>query len=81
MDVGLLPGSELEFGGGYCTVLDEDGDAYWTWFEVGKSGTFDWKVMGGTGKYAGSSGSGVTTATKFHVDGTATFRIEGRSKS
>ncbi len=28
LDAGILAGSELEFGAGYCTVLDEDGDAY-----------------------------------------------------
>ncbi len=33
--------------------------------------------MGGTGKFTGSTGEGVTTAVKFHVDGTATFKIEG----
>ncbi len=78
LESNLLVGDELVFGAGYCTILDEEGDAYWTWFEVGKSGTYSWKVMGGTGKYSGSSGSGIATGLNFHVDGTATFRIEGK---
>ena len=73
----LMDGDELDFGAGYCTILDEDGDAYWTWFQVRKRGGFDWQVMGGTGKYQGSTGSGVSKAVNSLPDGTTTLDIEG----
>ena len=66
-----------EFGAGFCTVFDEDGDAYWTWFVINEQG-FEWKVMGGTGKYKGSSGTGVSTPTTPLPDGTAVFNIVGK---
>ncbi len=69
--------AEDEFGAGYCTVFDEDGDAYWTWFVIDEQG-FEWKVMGGTGKYEGSSGNGVSTPTTTLPDGTAVFNITGK---
>ncbi len=42
--------AEFEGGGGHCTIFDEDGDVYWTWFRVDGKGSFEWQVMGGTGK-------------------------------
>lgn len=68
---------QFEYGAGHCTVFDEDGDAYWTWFVVDGLGAFEWKVMGGTGKYKGASGSGVSTSTSSSPDGTAVFNITG----
>jgi hypothetical protein len=65
------------FAAGYCTIFDEDGDAYWTWFEVDGLGSFEWSVMGGTGKYKGATGGGVSTATSKMPDGTAVFAIKG----
>lgn len=58
-------------------MFDEDGDVYWTWFRVDGKGSFEWQVMGGTGKYKGSSGSGVSTTVRTLADGTAVFNIEG----
>lgn len=73
----VMDDDSLSFGAGYCTILDEDGDAYWTWFQVRKRGGYDWQVMGGTGKYQGASGKGVSTAVSSLPDGTATFEIKG----
>lgn len=73
----IMNDSDLEFGAGYCTAVDEDGDVYWTWFEVARRGGFNWQVMGGTGKYSGATGSGTSRATGSLPDGSATFRIRG----
>jgi hypothetical protein len=73
----LMNDDELAFGAGYCTILDEDGDAYWTWFQVRKRGGFDWQVKGGTGKYEGSTGSGFSKAVSSLPDGTTTLEING----
>jgi len=73
----VMHDDNLSFGAGYCTILDEDGDAYWTWFQVRKRGGFDWQVMGGTGKYKGSTGSGVSMAVNSLPDGTTTLEIKG----
>ncbi len=70
--------TEFEFGAGYCTIFDEDGDAYWTWFQLDGEGAFERVVMGGTGKYEGSSGTGVSMSVNVLPDGTAVFRIEGK---
>jgi hypothetical protein len=68
----------FDFAAGYCTIFDEEGDAYWTWFEVDGLGSFVWTVMGGTGKYKGAKGSGVSTAESTMPDGTAVFVIKGK---
>jgi len=73
----VMDGSTLEFGAGYCTALDDDGDVYWTWFEVAKRGGFAWKVMGGTGKYKGATGGGTSRASGSLPDGSATLLIKG----
>lgn len=73
----VMDDDDLEFGGGFCTALDEDGDVYWTWFEVARRGGFDWIVMGGTGKYKGATGSGASRASGSLPDGSATFQIKG----
>jgi len=67
----------FEFAAGYCTIFDEDGDAYWTWFDVDGLGSFTWTVMGGTGKFKDATGGGVSTAESTMPDGTAVFRIKG----
>ncbi len=67
----------FEFAAGYCTIFDEEGDAYWTWFQVDGLGSFVWTVMGGTGKYKEAKGSGVSTAESTMPDGTAVFVIKG----
>ena len=67
----------LSFGGGYCMAIDEDGDAYWIWIQVRPKGGFDWQVMGGTGKYRGSTGEGESRASKMLPDGSATLEIRG----
>ena len=73
----VMDGGDLSFGAGYCTTIDEDGDAYWTWFTVRLRGGFDWRVMGGTGKYEGATGSGQSTAIEMLPDGSATLAITG----
>ena len=73
----VMAGESLSFGGGYCIIIDEDGDAYWTWFQLGSDGGFNWQVMGGTGKYLNASGQGVSRATKILPDGSATLEIQG----
>ena len=73
----VMDDDKLSFGAGYCTVIDEDGDAYWTWFQVRRRGGFDWQVMGGTGKYKGSTGKGVSKGVKSLPDGTTTLEIKG----
>ena len=73
----IIGEESLAFGGGYCIAIDEDGDAYWTWFQVRRRGGFDWQVMGGTGKYEGSTGGGESIATNVMPDGSATLEITG----
>jgi len=68
---------KFEWGGGHCSAFDEDGDTYWVWFRPDGSGTFEWKVMSGTGKYEGSSGGGSSTAVKEIPHGTTVMRIQG----
>ena len=68
---------KFEWGGGYCAAFDEDGDTYWMWFRPDGAERFAWKVMGGTGKYEGSSGNGSSTFAKELPDGTTVIRIQG----
>ncbi len=57
----------LEFRGGafnslgYCVVADKDGHHFYT-RDVGSGGRTVVTVVGGTGKYAGASGSGTRTS-------------------
>ncbi|HEY5679799.1 MAG TPA: hypothetical protein VIS55_07020 [Pseudomonadales bacterium] len=58
-------------GAGFCTIIDQAGDAMWVWFSNnadGQGGT--WGVIGGTGAYAGASGGGTSGApTSMSPDG------------
>ena len=60
-----------EGGAGFCTIIDQAGDAMWVWFSNnadGQGGT--WGVIGGTGAYAGASGGGTSGApTSMSPDG------------
>ena len=71
---GLL---SLEGGGGYCVVIDSDGDAYWLWYEM-IDGGYRWEVMKGIGEYAGARGSGTATAIKALADGSGVFHSRGK---
>ena len=53
-------------GGGFCTLVAENGDLLWVWFGGGK-----WGVIGGTGEYAGATGSGSSEPVSQNPDGRA----------
>ena len=53
-------------GGGYCTIIAENGDLLFVWFGGGK-----WGVISGTGSYAGASGGGTTDGFSQNPDGYA----------
>lgn len=65
----ILGKRSLQGGGGYCVILDEDGDGYWTWYEVVPGTGYRWKVMKGIGKFEGAEGSGVAESVDVLVDG------------
>jgi hypothetical protein len=51
-------------GGGFCTIISQNGDLLWVWFGGGK-----WGAIGGTGGWAGASGGGTTEAVSQNPDG------------
>ena len=63
-------------GGGSCIAVDDDGDAYWIWFEVAQGG-FEWRVMQGVGKFAGATGQGRAQGIHTLADGSAVFQYTG----
>jgi hypothetical protein len=56
-------------GAGYCTVFYDDGDVGWISYTTTAADQISWTVMGGTGKYAGATGSGTTTVVSRRSDG------------
>ena len=58
-------------GAGYCTLVADDGDALWVSYVLHGADPGTWTVMGGTGQYAGASGSGTTTVVSQRGDGEA----------
>lgn len=46
---------------GYCDAIDADGDMYWIAWNNGPDSSA-WHLIGGTGKFAGMSGGGTSTA-------------------
>jgi hypothetical protein len=51
-------------GGGFCTIIADNGDLLWVWF-----GNGDWGVIGGTGQYDGATGGGKTEPVSQNADG------------
>jgi hypothetical protein len=51
-------------GGGFCTIVADNGDLLWVWFGNGA-----WGVIGGTGQYEDSSGGGKTEPVSQNADG------------
>jgi hypothetical protein len=69
--VGSAPGAGAS-GAGYCTVVDDDGDAWWTSYRVHADGRpTEWSVMGGNGKYADATGEGTHRVVSERGDGQA----------
>lgn len=58
---------------GYCDGIDGDGDMYWISWHSGPDGE-SWRLIGGTGKFAGLSGGGMTTTHPPSADGQ--YRID-----
>lgn len=58
---------------GYCDAVDGDGDMYWISWHNGPDGN-TWRLIGGTGKFAGLSGGGTSTAYPPSADGQ--YRID-----
>jgi len=50
---------DMQGGGGYCDMVDADGDIMWIDWRSHGTGS-DWSVIGGTGKYKAASGGGTT---------------------
>lgn len=69
-------GSVVEGHGG-CDGIDPDGDVWWLSLSVEADGPFRWTITGGTGKYEGLTGSGVSNPVAEHEDGIVVFRYEG----
>ena len=58
---------------GYCDAIDSDGDLYWiAWNNGPVNGS--WHLIGGTGKFAGMSGGGTSTAHPASAEGQ--YRID-----
>lgn len=57
---------------GYCTIIHDNGDALFTSY-IGPGGgqPSQWTVMGGTGEFAGATGSGTSTTVSQRGDGEA----------
>jgi hypothetical protein len=66
----------LTAGAGYCVQSDAEGDVWWISWR-GLPGDTEWTVIGGTGKFEGASGSGMTTAVSENPDGSSVIRYEG----
>ncbi len=58
--------------GGYCTLIDSNGDVLWVWFRNMGPGTPGvWGAIGGTGAWAGATGGGKTEPVTQNPDGRA----------
>ncbi len=57
---------------GYCTLVGSNGDVLWVWFHnLGPGTPSVWGVIGGTGAWAGATGSGTTEPVTQSPDGRA----------
>ena len=72
-NMGLMDASGKPTGGaGYCSIFYDNGDVLWVSFTgTGPDQPTPWTVMGGTGTYAGATGSGMTTPVSQRGDGYA----------
>ena len=58
-------------GAGYCTMIADNGDMLYVSFMTGADDASAWTIMGGTGGYAGATGSGTSTTVSRRGDGMA----------
>ncbi len=58
-------------GAGYCTLIADSGDVLWVSYVLHGAEPTTWTTMGGTGQYAGASGSGTTVVVSQRADGQA----------
>ena len=72
--IGEVAAAEEGSGGsaGYCTIIFDNGDVLYTsYIGVGGGQPTAWKVMGGSGEYAGATGSGTSALVSVRADGEA----------
>jgi hypothetical protein len=75
---GLDENGQPTGGAGYCTILNDAGDVLWVGFAGTAGEPGRWVVLGGTGAWAGATGSGTTTMVSQRADGRAwTSKSEG----
>jgi len=72
-----IDGAGIPIDAGYCTVYYDNGDVSWYSYVTAGADHVNWTVMGGTGKYAGATGSGTGTVVSRRSDG-ASFTIESK---
>jgi hypothetical protein len=54
-------GKTFQEGHGSCDGVTKDGDVWWLSWSTLSAGKSEWTITGGTGKFAGATGSGTTT--------------------
>ena len=64
-------GDEMIGAAGFCTIVSAEGDYLWIWWRPTAPGENDWGVIGGTGRYAGATGSGSNVIVTQFPDGRA----------
>ena len=70
-EMGLGDNGEPTGVGGYCTIIQDNGDVLWvSYLGTPETGTA-WTVMGGTGQYEGATGGGTSTMVSQRADGQA----------
>jgi hypothetical protein len=62
---------------GSCDGIDKDGDVWWIAFVNADRNGGHWEVLGGTGKFAGMTGSGTTVDDLRTPDGRSSVSFEG----
>jgi len=53
---------------GVCDIVDRQGDVWWLWYDATREGS-TWGILGGTGKYSGMTGGGMTRTELLAPDG------------
>ena len=61
---------------GYCDCVDADGDVWWISY-TNNLDTGSWRILGGTGKFAGMEGGGSTEFLLNLPDGRLVLRWDG----
>ena len=70
------PAGDANDGAGYCDGIDKDGDVFFLWYRNdGDDRT--WEFLGGTGKFDGVMGGGVTSVIGGTPDGRVVLRWDG----